>query len=422
MVGFGVCALALVRMALANGAVEVETSEGVQDAWSDIEERVTCNRVSAAVNNDVLSGLWGIEGFSAGFSYNYTYYEYYYIGDGGEDMYDDGNYINPRLPYRDSCSEGIAEDGSVYYMDIVSDGVSVTYFPSAPPTINITGETGADGSGNMTTGSYSSGGWHAFWKQILEGEGDPGINHLWITNSSSANHSVPDPDTDNDLDVLSGVSGAPVFYLHWGRAVVVDPDCDGDADEYEVEVVAVCPSGCRSSRTGKGRSLHGTGIYTRDSDICGAAIHAGAITDAGGHVRVEWLTYSGNYTGSESNNMTSEDWNEPYEDAFEVFEHTGPLPSGYTSDSDYRTIVDAFVASFEVTSTDTTTGTLSSTSETSSIAGTTIPSVAVTNSPGGVSDQGGPNEQESSSGRRTAFLLAMPTLLPVVLAMRAEIR
>jgi len=47
-------------------------------------------------------------------------------------------------------------------------------------------------------------------------------------------------------------------------------------------IVGHCPDGCID----KEGQIWGTGIYTRDSSICRAAIHAGVIDDSGGIVEV----------------------------------------------------------------------------------------------------------------------------------------
>jgi cell division septation protein DedD len=264
--------------------------------------------VSAAVNDNVLKGLYQIDAsdFAAGNSE---------IEDGGDDMYDDGNIFQPGLTYTDGCAMGSADDGSEYIMDIVNGGISVTYFPSAPSQLEISGETGADGDGIMETGSYSYGGWNAYWKQILETRGDPGINQLWITNSTTANQSVPDTDTDNDNHVLDGVGGAEVFYLHWGKVDVVGVSCYDAAWDWDQGILAFCPANCTLDYG----LVRGSGPYTRDSAICPAAIHAGLLTNAGGLARVKFVTYDGNYTNSSGNGITTGQytgWEYYYEDAF----------------------------------------------------------------------------------------------------------
>lgn len=75
-----------------------------------------------------------------------------------------------------------------------------------------------------------------------------------------------------------------------------------------------CPSGCA------GRDfVYGTDVYTDDSWICAAAIHAGAITDAaGGQVRVTIAAGQDVYVGSTRNGVTTDDWSTGWPRSFTV--------------------------------------------------------------------------------------------------------
>ena len=55
-------------------------------------------------------------------------------------------------------------------------------------------------------------------------------------------------------------------------------------------------------------AIHGTGIYPSDSPICVAAVHAGAITRAGGEVLVQLNPGAETYHGSEQNELRSADF------------------------------------------------------------------------------------------------------------------
>lgn len=60
----------------------------------------------------------------------------------------------------------------------------------------------------------------------------------------------------------------------------------------------------------------GTIIYTTDSAVCAAAVHAGFLTREGGEVKIQILDGRRSYDGSESNGITSQDygqWNASYE-------------------------------------------------------------------------------------------------------------
>jgi len=64
-----------------------------------------------------------------------------------------------------------------------------------------------------------------------------------------------------------------------------------------------CPAGCEGAG-----GLWGTDVYTGDSSICRAGIHAGAITPAGGVVTVRTQAGQPAYRGSARNGTTSGDY------------------------------------------------------------------------------------------------------------------
>ena len=70
-------------------------------------------------------------------------------------------------------------------------------------------------------------------------------------------------------------------------------------------------------------AVWGTDVYTDDSAICVAAVHAGAITTAGGNVTIEVLPGQNNYAGSSRNGVTTFDWNARYDGSFRVISTGG---------------------------------------------------------------------------------------------------
>jgi hypothetical protein len=73
--------------------------------------------------------------------------------------------------------------------------------------------------------------------------------------------------------------------------------------------VAECPASCPAA------SVWGTKSYTADSNLCTAAVHAGAIEQAkGGKVKVTFVKGMKAYKGSEKNGVKTNDY--------------GPYPSG----------------------------------------------------------------------------------------------
>jgi hypothetical protein len=72
-----------------------------------------------------------------------------------------------------------------------------------------------------------------------------------------------------------------------------------DGDTYRVS----CPAGCE-----KGSRTHGTGVYTADTHVCKAAIHAGAITPEGGTFTIRLEPGRPAYRGSTQNGIKSHDY------------------------------------------------------------------------------------------------------------------
>jgi hypothetical protein len=77
----------------------------------------------------------------------------------------------------------------------------------------------------------------------------------------------------------------------------------------------VCPAGCASDPS----PIYGTGIYTDNSSICKAALHAGFIKDTlGGTVEVNVEPGRKNYNGSTKYNIDSLDYSEEWSRSFRV--------------------------------------------------------------------------------------------------------
>jgi len=68
-----------------------------------------------------------------------------------------------------------------------------------------------------------------------------------------------------------------------------------------VERSCVCPAR-------PGGEVFGTGIYTADSSICAAALHAGAISPSGGRVTLRGAGGCTSYSGSTAHGVTSRAW------------------------------------------------------------------------------------------------------------------
>jgi hypothetical protein len=80
------------------------------------------------------------------------------------------------------------------------------------------------------------------------------------------------------------------------------------------------------SEGGRPSTVWGTDIYTDDSSICTAAVHAGVITfDRGGTIVLEMRPGRNRYVGSRRNGVSSEGWQE-WDASFSVTEYVEPPP------------------------------------------------------------------------------------------------
>jgi len=76
--------------------------------------------------------------------------------------------------------------------------------------------------------------------------------------------------------------------------------------EYAID----CPQQC-----GNG-TVYGTDVYTDDSAVCVAAVHAGLIDSAGGRIMLTIEAGRDSYEGSERNGIKTRDWKKPWNRSF----------------------------------------------------------------------------------------------------------
>ena len=90
-------------------------------------------------------------------------------------------------------------------------------------------------------------------------------------------------------------------------APVIEAGCSYNATQIQDAIgsshLVSCPPGCSN-----GGGLWGTDVYTGDSGICRAAIHAGLITEGGGTVKVTLDPGRPAYRGSVRNGQRSSDY------------------------------------------------------------------------------------------------------------------
>ncbi|XP_056385983.1 clotting factor C-like [Hyla sarda] len=95
-------------------------------------------------------------------------------------------------------------------------------------------------------------------------------------------------------------AGAQIQSCPLGYAVLV-PCCATSKDLSSSTSQIYCPSGCMS----KNLSVWGTEIYTENTAVCLAAIHAGKVSNGGGYITVQKLPGQEMYIGSTMNGIIS---------------------------------------------------------------------------------------------------------------------
>lgn len=165
------------------------------------------------------------------------------INDGGYDMYDNGNQMSTNLssdiPYTETkfnfsgpaFDSQYPKDGQVVVGDTWFNSDS-EYFTNLYPglfvmgssfhggaidTFSINGDLGADGSGYVTTDSYTLTGYSNYTYTVyikkVQGAYDPTVNHIIIVNTdgSGITHDFS-TNTNNDYDQLSGLGSVTKMY------------------------------------------------------------------------------------------------------------------------------------------------------------------------------------------------------------------
>lgn len=191
-----------------------------------------------------------------------------------------------------ACPEGCVEGGTVWGTDVYTDDSAVCpaliHAGVVPPTGGKALVTFVGGQASypastrhgVTTVSYPSWG-RSFYAQSIDENGRPTSPVPGIAGAGQARLSCDQ--TGNDLE---GVSG--------GRVDVI------------------CPADC----AGVG-SVWGTDVYTADSVICSAAVHAGVIPAGGGRAR--WILGGAgeSFAGSTRNGVTTDSY-EAYDSSFSL--------------------------------------------------------------------------------------------------------
>lgn len=176
------------------------------------------------------------------------------ILDGGDDMYDSGNYLSTNLgrsiPYSDgsiTTSSQIGAGGN--YFTRKRDGwfLFVADFGSQVTEFSITGNLGADGEGSVDAAvmdrSYHGRDYVGYFKSVHSASGDASVNHLIITERRPGLYRTHSPNSDLDDHALYGLSGGRVYYLLFSRdsGLPVDDALARQIMDFFLERIALVP-------------------------------------------------------------------------------------------------------------------------------------------------------------------------------------
>jgi hypothetical protein len=173
------------------------------------------------VKTNVQNGYYSIlQNYPQPFSFAYDGGSNY-ISDGGNDMYDDANYLNTDLATGIDYTSGVITPSTAF-------GGTGAYFTLQLPGffmlaadldgINefyINGNNGADGSGIVDSYdfqvTFNSQLFNVYSKRVYDA-GDPSINHLFLIPAAVGVTHNYSPDTNSDYDQLVGLSSTPRLY------------------------------------------------------------------------------------------------------------------------------------------------------------------------------------------------------------------
>lgn len=177
------------------------------------------------------------------------------IGDGGGDMYDGGNVLNTDIATSIAYADGVvtAADtqfgaGSLYFTAKYTGLFVLAATDIAITTFQITGNNGADGSGNVDGAVLSTAvngqPYTIFVKRVFNA-GDPSINHIVIVPGDGiGGHSFAQT-TDDDLHTVVGLDTVDrLFYLLVARQNglrLADADVLAVANAFLAHVPALQP-------------------------------------------------------------------------------------------------------------------------------------------------------------------------------------
>ncbi len=223
---------------LFEGDITIENSGSADLNWST-------NRPSSFPLSDILNNL--NDGYTAITNIIPSMYTFNYdggsnsISDGGNDMYDNGNFLNTDISPSIQYSDNVVIDGSAVF------GAGTTYFTrhlnglfvlaadlNGVNSFFISGNNGADGGGSVDattlTTTVSGTSYTAFLKRVYN-TSDPSINQMVIIESDASAGQTWSTNSDYSEHVINGLGNVTRIYyiLYAGSSGTYIGDTDAQA-------------------------------------------------------------------------------------------------------------------------------------------------------------------------------------------------
>jgi len=184
-----------------------------------------------------------------------------YISDGGGDTYDGGNYFavnSVSIPSYGDNWQSMNYGGQSFVMDLDTSSMFVVTTASGTAVWQISGNVGADGGGSRVSQTYNSGPAYGYRGTVC-GVGDPSVNHMWVSTSSTGWDLCAGTNTNDDCDRFTLPSGQNlVIAVYWSTANTCITSSEHNNIFLSMTGMA-CAAGCASSPTYTGYTVAGGG-------------------------------------------------------------------------------------------------------------------------------------------------------------------
>jgi hypothetical protein len=174
--------------------------------------------------------------------------------------------------------------------------------------------------GNYTTEAQ----WPGWNNANFNASGLQGLR--WFVRRCVGDASVPGGPGQTGVPSPTGPSGVTPGSVPGGTTLDTSAACPGNFSMHQGSTLIVI---CYCAPNTFAGGVWGTGVYTHDSSLCGAARHAGAVGASGGMIQVKGAPGRNAYQGTASNGVTSSNYG-AFAWSF-LFPGVVPATSGVTS-------------------------------------------------------------------------------------------